>query len=444
MGKRCLLVLGLAILILGVTVVSAQDTSGTIIMGQPAIGQIQSAGATLSYDYTLADLRQVSLQALSDTAQPTVSISRDGTVVAAAANAVGESTVTLAALLAAGDYVVEVGTTNGTTGLVVLNVLSETPVTQTPLTVGAPVTGSLSADAPAAFFSFSALAEPAYLYVDSDSTASGVHLRFGDGATGKTIAESSADVLGVRYRFGAGSQGYTVEISTDGAAETGLFTICLTTVSTGGCEGHGASAPPATAALVATALPAAALPPTATSAPVSAACTVTPNVAGGVNIRQSATTNSSILGTLPGNASADVIGISPGGSFYNIRYGSINGWVALYVVNSSGDCGNVAVVNPPPVPTQPPAPTQAANPVPSGPCLITITSPTFIYTTTTATMDYLFDQVQSGQLLPIGRLADNSWWQTNNYGAWIPASAFGSTAQISGNCDSVPITSPSS
>ena len=83
-------------------------------------------------------------------------------------------------------------------------------------------------------------------------------------------------------------------------------------------------------------------------------------------------------------------------------------------------------------------------PAPVGPCLITLTQPTFVYTTTIAQMDYLFDQVQGGQLLVIGRLADNSWWQTNNYGAWLPASALGSTAQIGGNCDSVPITAPSS
>ncbi len=416
---------------------SAQDTSGTIVMGQPAVGQIQSAGETLRYDYTVEELHQVTLQALSDTAQPTVSILRDGAVVAAETNAEGASTVTLAALLAAGDYVVEVGAANGTTGLIVANVLSETPVTMTPLTVGAPITGSLSATAPAAFFSFSALAEPAYLYVDSDSAGSGVHLRFGDSATGKTVAESSADVLGVRYRFGAGSQGYTVEVSTDSAAETASFSICLTPISADGCGGQG-SAPTVAPPLAVTATPVDTLiPPTA---PVSAACTVTPNVAGGVNIRQSATTNSSILGQLPGGASADVIGIAPDRSFYNIRYNGIVGWVALFVVNSSGDCGSVAVVNPPLIPTQPPAPTQAA---PSGPCLITITAPTYVYTTTIATMDYLFDQVQGGQLLPIGRLADNSWWQTNNYGAWLPASALGSTAQISGNCNSVPITSPS-
>ncbi len=434
MSKRRLLGLVLAILTLGVTVVNAQDgSSGTIVMGQPAIGQIQTAGSTLRYDYTVGDLRQVTLQALSDTAQPTVSIVRDGEVVAAEANAQGVSTVTLDALLTAGSYVVEVGTTNGTTGLIVLNVLSETPVTMTPLSAGEPVSIALSADSPLASYVFDAPPEPFYVYVDSGSSDGGVSVRFGDGVTGRTIAESGAGVLGARYRFGAGSQHIVVQIRAIDIATLGSFTICMTAISAGGCEGQGASAPPA-----ATVQPVVTATPLVLPTAISSACTVTPNVSGGVNIRQSATTSSGIVGSLPGSASADVIGISPGGSFYNIRYNGIDGWVALFVVNSFGDCGSVALVNPPPVLTQP-APTQAAA---VGPCLITLTAPTYVYTTTIATMDYLFDQVQGGQLLPIGRLADNSWWQTNNYGAWLPASAIGSTAQIGGNCDSVPITSP--
>ncbi len=414
-----------AILVTCAAVVGAQGSIGTLTSGQPSTGQIATAGETLRFDYTLAQTSQVTLQALSDSVPPKLAILQNGQVVAAEDNASGALTISLNTLLQAGSYVVEVSAANNTTGLVILVVQSETPLNTTMLTAGQHINASVSASEPMMLYRFDALTEPVYVYIDSPD--GGVNVRFGDGVTGKQIAESGAEVLGARYRFGAGSQNYIVEIGSDSANQTASFSLCFSAVSANGCEAGNVDAP--------TQAPVIPVAPTAQAS----ACTVTPNVTGGVNIRQSATTNSIILGSLPGNASADVLGISPQGSFYNILYSGINGWVALSVVNNNGNCATVSVVNPPAVVAPTALPTQAA-PTASGPCLISINSPTFVYTTTIADMNYLFDQVQGGsQLIPLGRLADNSWWQTNNYGAWIPTNVFGSTASISGNCSTLPI-----
>jgi uncharacterized protein YraI len=192
-------------------------------------------------------------------------------------------------------------------------------------------------------------------------------------------------------------------------------------------------------------------------------CTVRSAVAGPVNIRQSASTASAIIGALPNGSDANVTGISPDGGFYNILFNGLNGWVSLSVVTASGDCAGIPVVTAPPIvpqPTQPPAqpttpPTQPATTAPtqttaptatateSGPCLITVVSPVNVYQIPVEQVDYLQDQVGTGgQLIPTGRLADNSWWKTNYASAWIQTSRFGNEVTVSGDCSSLPIVTP--
>ena len=67
--------------------VSAQgETVGTLALGQPAISQITSAGETVAYEYILGEASQVTLQALADSAPPTITILQDGVLVALESN----------------------------------------------------------------------------------------------------------------------------------------------------------------------------------------------------------------------------------------------------------------------------------------------------------------------------------------------------------------------
>ncbi|MEP7290324.1 MAG: SH3 domain-containing protein [Chloroflexota bacterium] len=436
--KRSLLAL-VALVLCGAFAVSAQS-SGILTLGTPAVSQITTAGQTFSYDYSLSEPRQITLQALGDSAQPTITILRNGEVVAQQPNDTGALTVSLSTLLNAGSYVVQVGARNNATGLIVLVLQSETAVTSSTLTPGSPLNGVVSAGAPLALYSFNALSEPAYLYIDSSLPTSGVTARLINSGDGAVNGQVDATVIGARFRIPGGSAAYQVEVESSGAGSDQPFTICLAAVSTGGCEAGGITPPLATEQVVV-------IQPT-----VDAYCTVSASANNPVNIRQSASTAAIIVASLPVGARADVIGISPDGSFYNVLYSGSNGWVALGVVTTSGNCVDILTITPPSViapPQQPaaptlppPLPTVPPLPTPFGPCLITITSPTYVYQSPNADISNLQDQVQVGELIPTGRLADNSWWKTNYGGAWVQTSTFGVSTQVSGDCRNLPIVSP--
>ena len=145
-----IILLATALMLCLIVTVSAQGaTNGTLTFGQPSSGQI-SAGQTLRFDYPLAQTSTVTLQVLSDTAQPTITILRDGSPVASALNNQAQFTVSLTSLLDAGSYVVEVGSLNNTAGVIFWLYSHETPVTATPLTPGSPIGGGVSTDTPLA------------------------------------------------------------------------------------------------------------------------------------------------------------------------------------------------------------------------------------------------------------------------------------------------------
>ena len=451
-NPRSIVILLLALLFSMTAVASAQEgTNGTLTMGQPSVGDV-TADQSLTYSYILTAPRTVTLQALGESVSPTITILQGGNIVAEELNAGGGQIVTLSTFLNAGSYVVEVGSTNEGQGTIILVVQSETPVDVQILLPSSTTNGEVSAEAPMSVFSFSALSEPAYLYVESGLADSGSEVRLLNTTTQRTSGIIGADVLGARFRIPAGSSTYQVVVTHSGSASAEPFTLCLSAVSQGGCE---VGSPQITPQTTLQTTPQA----DATSTLVTAsACTVTSSVGGAVNIRQSASTNAVVVGALPVGSNADVIGISPNGQFYNIFFNGLEGWVSLSVVTANGNCTDLATVEPPPViaqPTQTPLPTATPTPLPptptpippsptpSGPCLITVVSPVNVYQIPVEQIDYLYDQVgASGQLIPIGRLADNSWWKTNYSSSWIQTSRFGNEVTVSGDCSGLPVVTP--
>src|SRR5690606_26506186 len=119
-----------------------------------------ATGETIQFQYSLAQPSRITLQALSDSVQPTVVILRDGAVVAEQPNTGSQSLVLLTTVLDAGDYVVEVGALGGATGTVIALIQEEVPVTITELLPGGSTSGEVSTEAQVALFSFTALGEP--------------------------------------------------------------------------------------------------------------------------------------------------------------------------------------------------------------------------------------------------------------------------------------------
>lgn len=421
--------------------VNAQgESAGTLVLGQPVISQITIAGQTVTFDYTLTTPRQVVLQALAESAPPTITILQDGALVASDSNPDNAVTISLEAFLNAGSYQVQVGATGDATGLIVLVLQSETEAASTILSPGTTLSGVVSQDFPFALYSFDALSEPAFVYVESSLPDGGITARLVWAEDATVSGEMDASLLGTRFRIPGNSAAYQIEIEVGDVEGDAPFTLCMAPVSTGGCEEGSVPAPQATAEVV------------VIEPPADAYCRVSSSTGSAVNIRQSASTQAVIVASLPANGSADVIGISPDGAFYNVLFSGSNGWVALSVVTSTGDCANILTITPPPVilpqnppaaPTQPPVqPTVPPPPTQSGPCLITMTGDMLIYTQPNAIPDYIYDQVHGGyQLIPVGRLADNSWWKTNYADAWVQLSLLNGVGQITGDCSNLPIVS---
>jgi hypothetical protein len=403
--------------------VQAQGSSGTLILGQALINNIDAAQPALTYDLVLETPAQVTLQAFGQTAQPALFILSGESALASETNPGGQFTITLTATLGAGVYTVNVQTVNNTSGVVGVILTEVNPITVVSLPIGQSVDGSVSMVQPIAVFVAPAIDELGALIITSGSLTGGPSVVLIDESTGEEAGRISGSLVGGRFLIPSRGRSYRLEVT---SAETVSFNICWVAASVGGCDGG-------------------------TAAPPSAACALTPTSTN-VNIRSSASTSAPVVGGLLFGTSAEVLGIAPDGSFYNIRTGTLTGWVSAGVVTLQGTC-NPAVITPPPfvaaptaAPTQPPPqPTSPPPPqptVPTGPCLLTINSPVFIYTQPIADVSYLQDQVQMGELIPIGRLADNSWWKTNYFNAWVQTSLFGSALTVSGNCANLPIVSP--
>ncbi len=433
-SKWVWLLLSSLVLIVGVVSVHAwQGDGGELITGQPAFGTI-AAGSSLTYTYNLSDSRAVTLQVIGEVVQPTITILKAGQPVASQLNAEGSKIISLSALLDAGGYTIQVGSINNTAGSVIVVVQSADPITTGQLPIASVVIGQVTADVSTATYNFTALPEPAFLYFESTMPTGGATLHLKNTATGNESVINGADVSGARFRIPAGSTAYDINVAFTGTDQPQTFTLCLTLVSASSCEAG--SIPQNTTNDTSAPTPDASNP---------SVCSVTPLNSNGANIRKTADTASPVLIGLPNNEIAAVIGVSPAGNFFKVTYHNINGWVAKVAVGSSGDCSGVPVITPPlfvPTPTPTPIPPTKV-PEPTGPCLITISDKVLVYTQPDDKPDYIFDQVQHGyQLVPTGRLKNNSWWQTNYNGSWIQTKFFGHEAKVSGNCNHLPVVNP--
>lgn len=430
--KRWFILVGLVLLSVSGVVSAQGDGTLALTPGQPVIAQVEPGGAA-RYPYNLAQPSLVAFQAMSDSARPVLSVLRDGAPVASQPNDAAQATVLLETFLDAGAYTVEASTRDSAAGTIVLLVQTETPVAVTPLLSGQSLAGAVSPESPLALFSLNALDEPAYLFVEGGLPGQGVDARLVDAETGAEAATIAARLAGARLTIPVGSEKYRLEIahgSPDGAQP---FSLCYVPASLGSCQ-PGNAAPPPTPAV---------------QPQGDTACRVTPNNANGANLRQTANVNAPIVVAIPAGDSALVSGISPDGTFYNAIYGNWTGWVAAVAVTLGGECGSLAVIAPPalpstpipptatplPAPTLPPPPTQ-----PSGPCHVVFSADELVYTQPEVSPSYIQDEIPAGgELIPVGRWQNNpSWWKTNYAGAWW-LNAPGTAGQVMGDCSGLPL-----
>ncbi len=429
-----LVLLSLLLIVSAVSVHAWQGDGGELIIGQPAFGNI-AAGTSLTYTYNLSDSRAVTLQVIGEVVQPTITILKAGQPVASQPNVEGSKIVSLTALLDAGGYTIQVGSVNNTVGSVIVVVQSAEPITTGQLPIASVVIGQVKADVTTATYNFTALPEPAFLYFESTMPTGGATLHLKNTATGNESVINGADVSGARFRIPAGNTAYDINVAFTGSDQPQTFTLCLTLVSASSCEAG--SAPQTITSDIPAPTPDASNP---------SVCTVTPLNANGANIRKTADTASPVIIGLPNGEIASVTGVSPAGNFFKVNYHNVNGWVAQVEVGSSGDLqgctrNHPACFRPDTHPHADPTDksARAYRAVPHH----HQSDKLLIYTRPDDKPDYIFDQVQKGyQLVPTGRLKNNSWWQTNYNGAWIQTKFFGHEARVSGNCNHLPVVNP--
>jgi uncharacterized protein YraI len=344
----------LLMLIPVLTPVLAQEAVPTpITLGQTLPGEINATTTTPRFMLAIPSAQPVSVQVLAVTSGASLSFTvrdPDGVVIQSVVNPGAQAIIqSNANLTASGNYVIEVQSANNAPAQFAVSAQPGIPAPPANLlTVGQSVTATVDTQQTIQTYSFdSSQQEILLLTVKSDLPAFGPMVMLQDGVTGDILALSNLRLLGARYRIPIGISNYMLTVTQSGSAGLEPYTVCLETESGSvTCEGGAAATPTESA---------------------STACLVMASGGVSINVRTGPGVDFGILTALPAGAQAPVIGKLADGSWFQINFGGIIGWVSAPFVTATGDCGVVPAVVPPPAPTAGPtiAPTLAPTLAPT-------------------------------------------------------------------------------
>ncbi|NJO84569.1 MAG: hypothetical protein HC828_18555 [Blastochloris sp.] len=142
-------------------------------------------------------------------------------------------------LLTTGIHLIQVQSTNGTTGDFLLSVLAgDPPPPPTLLTLGQSLSETVRGDASQRVYSFSGnQTDVLLLTVRADTAVSGPVVTLSNADTNQTLGVSGAGLLGAQYRLPADASNYFVRVAYSGVLTEEPFTICV------GTEGGSAVCP---------------------------------------------------------------------------------------------------------------------------------------------------------------------------------------------------------
>jgi hypothetical protein len=86
------------------------------------------------------------------------------------------------------------------------------------------------------------------------------------------------------------------------------------------------------------------------SIPANGPCSVASSQGAAINVRSGPSTSFPAIAQLPNNQVALVIGRLPDGSWYQVNYSGLTGWISGSVVIVGGLCGSIPNVTPTPIP----------------------------------------------------------------------------------------------
>jgi hypothetical protein len=198
-----------------------------------------------------------------------------------------------------------------------------------PLSVGAPVNGSLTSNARITYVLGGDPSRPLILSLNGRIGAT-----LTDGI-GQIAGVLSSQLEGGAFYLPASAATYQLELLNDSELPSAPYTLALNPA--------GDSAPIVTPEVGATD-PAIVLP----VLPVSGNCVLATLQAGVVNVRRFPDANAEIITTISPTSVYNVVGRNADSSWYEINHGQGTGWVAAFVTRRGGDCSNVPVTFSPP------------------------------------------------------------------------------------------------
>ncbi len=385
----------------GVPWAHAQGGEPTPInVGENRIGEVTAEVASLSYALTVGAPQTLDIQVLAITQGFAPSfrvIDPTGAILEDVSNATFQAAVRVTSLeVDAGVYRIDVQSANGQIGQFVLGVQAGAPpLPPVPLILGTAIDDAVSSETPHHRYVFvGSQTGVLLLTVYGESTQSGPEVTLKDAESDELLASSGTRVLGVRYRIPSGPVSYMVEVSHSGAPAAETFPICLENEDGSGpvCPAAPGATPTPTAVLAPSPVPPTAIAqaPPAPLAPLpsTGACVVASLTGGTVNVRSGPDTSFPVLFQLSGNALAAVVGRLPDGSWYQVTFNGVTGWISSSVIRIGGQCGTVPALTLTPATTSAMTPTMTTTPAtatwtPTG-TLYTET-PTWTPTATTGT-----------------------------------------------------------
>ena len=337
----------ICILLVGTLIVSAQSTPLSITIGQNQTDSLTDASSRVQFSIAVPVPQNINVQVLATSpgfAPAFRVLDPNNAVVLDVANSGAQSIIQQALTLSSfGKYILEVRSANDIAGQFTISVQPGAPLAPPiPLPLQQPVTATVDTQTTRQAFSFTALSTDALLLdVTSTSPTSSPVIHLSNADTGNTLGLSNAELTSARFRMPIGTTHYLLEVTTNGSDAPQTVTICL-------WPEHGASPCPGVGSEI--------ISQNSTSGGSqdnsngACTCDFTATSRTNVNIRVAPSLAAAVIGHLPLNTPAQVIGALPNHSWIEVNVNGVIGWVAASVVTIDNSCLGIPVitVTPPP------------------------------------------------------------------------------------------------
>lgn len=373
---RAVIALGVAILLV-MSMIRLPEQKAVAQEGQGlpwneiTLGAVTGPGGTLFYfEGAAGDTISLEVNGISGFVPNIFLLDANKAPLAQELNAAGVASITLnATLFTTGLYYVQVNGVNNSVGQFIVLLQRGLPP-GIPLIVDVETQGLLAPNLPAIYYDFqTSPIQPTYLKVRSLTEGYSPLVTVLDSNAEVVATLNSTQLVGVTLEFGPGSNEYKLAIDLGNFGQPVQFSVLVSHSTSDGSGASSSSGPSVTQE------------PTDGSS--SSVCRVRPD-GDGANVRAGGSTDHQTVGFLAGNQTAQAIGYNPAnGTWYEIILpNNVRGWIASFVVTTSGPCGAL------PLTTYPAAsssggpsggsPSPTYSPTPTG----TQYTPTYTYTPT--------------------------------------------------------------